>query len=97
MPLDIFEAPKADPDFFDPARDRLHEYFGVKSTKAHQRITYIDRQKTSRRLSDHDHEEVWGELAALARDNGIGFEHLLLEDMEPAEQFKAVARSTVSR
>lgn len=81
--------------FFDTARDKVHAKFGAKAQTG-QRIAYIDRQSTDRRLPDAEHEELVAALRRLASEHGAEFDHMLLEKMQPKEQFKRVSEATVS-
>ena len=97
MALPIFQHPHI-PDFFTPPRERLLEHYNIRKTEPSvSKVIYIDRQASDRRMSDQNHEELLQMLVDLDSSGVLTFEHLVLEDMEPIEQVRAVADASVSR
>lgn len=95
MALPIFQHPHI-PDFFTPPRERLLEHYNIRKTEPSvSKVIYIDRQASDRRMSDQNHEELLQMLVDLDCSGVLTFEHLVLEDMEPIEQVRAVADASV--
>ena len=97
MAIPIFEHPSR-PAFFEPHRQKVLRRYAVPSRQLScPKIAYIDRQDTSRNMSEPLHDEFLRMLLDI-EDEGLGFvERLWMEDLEVVEQLRQVADATVSR
>lgn len=96
MSLPIFEQPLR-PHFFAPARQRLLDHLGVRlpSTRKAPKLVYIDRQNTGRKLSDEIHSGVLRMLDQMSADGLVDAHYVVLEDLSPQEQVRAIAGAKV--
>ena len=86
--------------FFDSAWGHLLETYKIAKAPPRRlgpRVTYIDRQDTSRRMSDETHEQFLEVLLGMQHLREIEFRHLRLEEYSPTEQVEYIARTDVSR
>ncbi|KAL7421372.1 hypothetical protein Q5752_004257 [Cryptotrichosporon argae] len=96
MALPAFELAPA-LGFFEPARRKMLDHFGLSlegaAPGAHV-VVYVDRQGSSRRLRDEDHEGVL-EVLEVLREEGNAVRHVQFEGMSVAEQIEAVADASI--
>lgn len=99
MSIPVFD--RAPPrGFFDSARDQLLGTYKIAKAPPHTlgpRVTYIDRQDTSRRMSDEMHERFLEVLLGMQQRREIELRHLRLEEYSPTKQVGYIARTDVSR
>jgi len=99
MSIRIFDHPPP-PGFFESARQNLLETYEIAEPPPHKklpRVTYIDRQDTSRRMSDETHVRFLQVLETMQDEQKIEFRHMRLEKYPPVVQVDYVAWSDVSR
>ncbi|RSH87846.1 uncharacterized protein EHS24_000364 [Apiotrichum porosum] len=88
-------------NWMDPLRDRVVQVSEVSGCTAKRAqptvpvVTYIDRQKTARRLLPDCHEDLVKSLQALHDNGDIEFVHAQMEFIERTEQFCLAARTDI--
>lgn len=88
-------------NWLEPMRDRvvhLSEAAGCQVKRKHANVpvvTYVDRQKTKRRLLAEDHKNLVASLAALDAEGTIEFVHAQMETMDRIHQFCLAARTDI--
>jgi hypothetical protein len=96
MSVPIFETPHR-ANFFKPYRQRLLDHYDISSKPAAcPKIVYIDRQSSSRRLSDATENDLLDLLRGVEKSGQGRFHHVILEDLTVVQQIEVVADATVS-
>lgn len=83
--------------FFSAARLHLLQRYRLthRNLETWPRVVYVDRQNSTRRMPQADHEGVLDILDFLQRSGRAETEHLILEQLSPEEQLAAVAGASV--
>jgi hypothetical protein len=93
---------RAPSDWISPLRERmlsLGHFYGCKLEHRHANVpvvTYINRQKTGRRLTDEDAENLLIAMQELDRQGVIEFHNAEMENIPRTEQFCLATKSDVS-
>lgn len=84
-------------NFFSSARQRFMRYNSISDRRPgdKQRILYVDRQSTTRRLPDEKHEALLAALRGLAGPK-VEFVHLVLENLDKVQQMAAFVDATIA-
>jgi aspartate 1-decarboxylase len=98
MSIPIFDHPPPF-GFFQAARQHLLQTYAIAQPPSHKtapRVTYIDRQNTTRRMSNQTHEAFLQVMLNMQGSGQIDFRHMRLEEYAPVAQVEVVAWSDVT-